>query len=158
MRPKIARKEYFIILVLCWKYFTLKMRLLHSPLPPPSPTLLTPFSSIKASILPKKSSFNSHHKPLQQVLSTGVSFVLSLGLLVSAPISIALESPNSSSEVICRENETEEVYEKDTQVPKVVSNERIVEEAWQIVNDSFLNTSYRRSWSPESWLVRCCFS
>ncbi|KAK6797270.1 hypothetical protein RDI58_004972 [Solanum bulbocastanum] len=135
------------------------MRLLHSPLPSPSPPLLASFSPIKASILPKKSSFISHHKPLQQLLSTGVSFVLSLGLLVSAPVSIALESPslpssNSSLEVICRDNEAEEVYEKDTEVSKVVSNESIVEEAWQIVNDSFLNTSDRRSWSPESWLQK----
>ncbi|KAL3345064.1 hypothetical protein AABB24_024158, partial [Solanum stoloniferum] len=138
---------------------TPKMRLLHCPLPSPSPPLLTSFSPIKASILPKKSSFISHHKPLQQLLSTGVSFVLSLGLLVSAPVSIALESPslqpsNSSLEVICRDNEAKEVYEKDTEVSKVVSNESIVEEAWQIVNDSFLNTSDRRSWSPESWLQK----
>ncbi|TMW96549.1 hypothetical protein EJD97_007179 [Solanum chilense] len=133
------------------------MRLLHSPLPSPSPPLLTSFSPIKASIFPKKSSFVSHHEPLQQLLSTGVSLVLSLGLLVSAPISIALESPplqSSNSSLICRENEGEEVYEKDTEVTKVVSNENIVEEAWQIVNDSFLNTSDRRSWSPESWLQK----
>ncbi|CAN4080142.1 unnamed protein product [Withania somnifera] len=137
------------------------MRLLHSPLPPPSPPLLTSFSTIKASILPKRSSFNSHHRPLQQVVSTGVSFLLSLGLLVSAPIStIALESPslqlsNSSLDVNCRENEEEkELYEKYNEVFKAVSNESIVEEAWQIVNDSFLNTSTRRSWSPESWLKK----
>ncbi|KAJ8549379.1 hypothetical protein K7X08_033086 [Anisodus acutangulus] len=134
------------------------MRLLHNPLPPPSPPLLTSFKPHKkTSILPKKSSFNSHHKPLQQVVSTGVSLVLSLGLLVSAPISLALESPsslqssNSSLEVTCRDNE---MYEKDTEViSKMVSNERIVEEAWQIVSDSFLNTS-PRSWSPEYWLQK----
>ncbi|CAN4082100.1 unnamed protein product [Withania somnifera] len=73
---------------------------------PPQP--LTSTTTVKASILPEKSSYNSPHKPLQRVLSTGVSFLLSLGLLVSPPISIALESSpsNSSLEVIhCSENE-----------------------------------------------------
>lgn len=140
------------------------MRLLHSALPLQSPPLLTSLSPIKASLLlPKKSSFNSHHRHLNHVLSNGFSLLLSLGLLVSAPIptialaleSPSLQSPTSSLEVNCREDEAEE---EDTEVvSKVVSNESIVEEAWQIVNDSFLNTSTRRSWSPESWLVRCCF-
>nr|AAL99045.1 D1 protease-like protein precursor [Nicotiana plumbaginifolia] len=128
------------------------MRLLHSPLPPP---LLTSFAPRKTSILPKKASLNYAQKPLQQALSTGISLVLSLGLLVSAPNSIlALESPSvleSSNSLNCPENEVEEVYS--TEVSKVVSNEKIVEEAWQIVNDSFLNTS-PRSWSPESWLKK----
>ncbi|XP_075106262.1 carboxyl-terminal-processing peptidase 1, chloroplastic isoform X2 [Nicotiana tabacum] len=128
------------------------MRLLHSPLPPP---LLTSSAPRKTSILPKKASVNYAQKPLQQALSTGISLVLSLGLLVSAPNSIfALESPSvleSSNSVNCPENEVEEVYT--TEVSKAVSNERIVEEAWQIVNDSFLNTS-PRSWSPESWLKK----
>lgn len=132
------------------------MRLLHSPLPPP---LLTSFAPRKTSILPKKASLNYAQKPLQQALSTGISLVLSLGLLVSAPNSIfALESPSvlqPSNSLNCPENEVEEVYS--TEVSKVVSNERIVEEAWQIVNDSFLNTS-PRSWSPESWLVSILFS
>ncbi|PHT55733.1 Carboxyl-terminal-processing peptidase 1, chloroplastic [Capsicum baccatum] len=134
------------------------MRLLHSALPPP---LLTSLSPIKASLLlPKKSSFNSHHKHLNHVLSNGFSLLLSLGLLVSAPIptialaleSPSLQSPTSSLEVNCREDEA---AEEDTEVvSKMVSNESIVEEAWQIVNDSFLNTSTRRSWSPESWLQK----
>ncbi|KAM3284754.1 carboxyl-terminal-processing peptidase 1, chloroplastic [Capsicum chacoense] len=137
------------------------MRLLHSALPPQSPPLLTSLPPIKASLLlPKKSSFNSHHKHLNHVLSNGFSLLLSLGLLVSAPIptialaleSPSLQSPTSSLEVNCREDEAEE---EDTEVvSKVVSNESIVEEAWQIVNDSFLNTSTRRSWSPESWLQK----
>ncbi|XP_019258489.1 PREDICTED: carboxyl-terminal-processing peptidase 1, chloroplastic isoform X2 [Nicotiana attenuata] len=128
------------------------MRLLHSPSPPP---LLTSFAPRKTSILHKKASLNYAQKPLQQALSTGISLVLSLGLLVSAPNSIlALESPSlleSSNSLNCPENEVKEVYT--TEVSKVVSNERIVEEAWQIVNDSFLNTS-PRSWSPESWLKK----
>lgn len=33
-----------------------------------------------------------------------------------------------------------------------MTNEEIVEEAWQIVNDSFLETGGHR-WSPDSWLV-----
>ncbi|KAJ4976439.1 hypothetical protein NE237_001545 [Protea cynaroides] len=37
--------------------------------------------------------------------------------------------------------------------PELVSNEAIVEEAWEIVNDSFLDVGKHR-WSPERWLQK----
>lgn len=37
--------------------------------------------------------------------------------------------------------------------PELVTNEEIVKEAWEIVNDTFLGTD-RNRWSPESWLKK----
>lgn len=37
--------------------------------------------------------------------------------------------------------------------PELVSNDDVVEQAWEIVNESFLDPSGNR-WSPRSWLVR----
>ncbi|GAB2287633.1 hypothetical protein Dimus_022005 [Dionaea muscipula] len=97
---------------------------------------------------------NWTRKPLTSIL-TGV---LSLSLVVSSPFSIALDSvsdqsplsqPSSTAEY-CREDE--EQLEPETS-PELVTNEGIVEEAWQIVNDSFLDAR-RHRWSPESWLQK----
>ncbi|KAJ9135918.1 hypothetical protein P3X46_033039 [Hevea brasiliensis] len=81
---------------------------------------------------------------------------LSLNLLLSSPFSVASESPslqpqspsypsNSLTEQ-CREEENRE----EITGPQSVTNDGIVEEAWQIVNDSFLDAG-RHSWTPESW-------
>ncbi|GAB4831567.1 hypothetical protein Ancab_005579 [Ancistrocladus abbreviatus] len=92
----------------------------------------------------------------RKTLTRFLTGALSLSLLVSSPSSIALDSisnrtqlsPPTSAEY-CREDEQEE---REAEIaPKLVTNEGIVEEAWGIVNDSFLNTS-RRGWSPKIWL------
>ncbi|XP_062016643.1 carboxyl-terminal-processing peptidase 1, chloroplastic isoform X2 [Rosa rugosa] len=85
---------------------------------------------------------------------------LSLGLLVSSPASLAFESssppssipaqPPSSSEY-CKEDEGDVIAESAPE--PVATNEGIVEEAWEIVNDSFLDTG-RRSWLPENWQMK----
>jgi hypothetical protein len=36
--------------------------------------------------------------------------------------------------------------------PEVVTNEGLVQEAWQIVNDDFLDTG-RNRWSQDTWQV-----
>lgn len=75
--------------------------------------------------------------------------------MVSLPSAIALETPSLRTPIslppheICRDVEQEE--RADTG-PEIVSNEGIVEEAWQIVNDSFLDSGNRR-WSQENWQV-----
>lgn len=86
-----------------------------------------------------------------------VSGALSLGLLVIPPTSIALEAssiqspPSSSSSGYCREEElVEERAEAGSD--SVVTNEGIVEEAWEIVNESFLGAG-RHRWSTEDWQV-----
>lgn len=60
---------------------------------------------------------------------------------------ILLQKDSSLTEY-CQEDGDVEA-EADTS-PGVVSNEGIVEEAWEIVNDSFLDT--RNRWSPDKWL------
>ncbi|KAF3451138.1 hypothetical protein FNV43_RR07228 [Rhamnella rubrinervis] len=90
---------------------------------------------------------NWSSKALVGVLAGALSF----GLLVIPPTSIAFEastvqSPSSSS--YCLEEEPEDRAESESD--SVVGNEGIVEEAWEIVNESFLNTA-RHRWSPEDW-------
>ncbi|XP_058095218.1 carboxyl-terminal-processing peptidase 1, chloroplastic isoform X3 [Magnolia sinica] len=75
---------------------------------------------------------------------------LSFGLLLaSPPPSLSLQSPSLQSPTtqFCLEDEgvVEEV------APESVTNEGIVEEAWEIVNDSFLDAG-RHRWSPDMWL------
>ncbi|EEF42716.1 Carboxyl-terminal-processing protease precursor, putative [Ricinus communis] len=80
--------------------------------------------------------------------------VLSFNLLLSSPFSLASQSPypqlqlpsppNNSSIEQCQEQEQVE------QNQESVTNEGIVEEAWQIVNDSFLDAG-RHRWTPQSW-------
>ncbi|CAK9146287.1 unnamed protein product [Ilex paraguariensis] len=111
--------------------------------PPPSSTLSV-----------HKSPYFSLNWP-QKTLITALPFALSFGLITSSPNSIALESlPVQSSPYAteyCREEEREERV-AETQ-PESVTNEGIVEEAWDIINDSFLDTG-RRRWSPETWLQK----
>ncbi|XP_059439024.1 carboxyl-terminal-processing peptidase 1, chloroplastic isoform X1 [Corylus avellana] len=88
-------------------------------------------------------------------LTLALSGALSFGLLFSSPCSIALESPtiqspSSSSSELCREDER--VAKAETR-PEVVTNEGIVEEAWEIVNESFIDTG-RHRWSPQTWLQK----
>ncbi|XP_050148794.1 carboxyl-terminal-processing peptidase 1, chloroplastic isoform X2 [Malus sylvestris] len=114
--------------------------------PPLSETLKSPIRSNF-----KRNSINWAEKALVGALGGA----LSLCLLVSSPSpSIAIEpSPSSSppSTEYCREEEGGEAVE--FLVPEAaaaVTNEGIVEEAWEIVNDSFINTG-RLSSFPETW-------
>lgn len=80
---------------------------------------------------------------------------------------IAIESPDKLSPTLtelitpkeesnCREDEYV-ANAVDDGSTKAVTNEEIVEEAWEIVNEGFLDTD-RHRWSPDSWLVRVEFS
>nr|GMC86584.1 carboxyl-terminal-processing peptidase 1, chloroplastic [Ipomoea batatas] len=121
---------------------------LNSLPPPPSPPCgLTTASLHKASV------------PQKAFITTGFSVALSLGLLISPPSiasefssdrssAVSLVQTNEEEQLDCREDEQE--LSAAAAEPEVASNEGIVSEVWQIVNDSFLNTS-RRSWSPEIW-------
>ncbi|XP_024024337.1 carboxyl-terminal-processing peptidase 1, chloroplastic isoform X1 [Morus notabilis] len=75
---------------------------------------------------------------------------LSFGLLISSPSSLALHSPSSLQfpPEYCREQDSEDRAE--TGSDSGFTNEGVVEEAWEIVNDSFLDAG-RRRWSPETW-------
>ncbi|KAG4146373.1 hypothetical protein ERO13_D05G153300v2 [Gossypium hirsutum] len=97
----------------------------------------------------------------KKTLITALSGALSLTLLVSSP-SPALSSdsppfqpprpPQLSTPLPdrCNEEEEEQLQNKVVLKPEFVTNEEIVQEAWQIVNDSFLDTG-RHRWSPQSW-------
>jgi carboxyl-terminal processing protease len=90
----------------------------------------------------------------KKTIITALSGALSFGLVFSSPWSIALESPivqspPSPSSEYCREDE--QLIKAETG-PEVATNEGIVEEAWEIVNDSFIDTG-RHRWSPQTWQV-----
>lgn len=97
----------------------------------------------------------------KKTLITALSGALSLTLLVSSS-SPALSSdsppfqpprpPQLSTPLPdrCNEEEEEQLQNKVVLKPEFVTNEEIVQEAWQIVNDSFLDTG-RHRWSPQSW-------
>lgn len=92
----------------------------------------------------------------KKTLTGAISGALSLGLLVSLPSSssfafesLSMESlaPSSSTDTCLKEEQHEAVPET-----VVTTNEGIVEEAWEIVNDTFLDSGNHR-WSSESWQV-----
>ncbi|KAK9051294.1 hypothetical protein SSX86_027921 [Deinandra increscens subsp. villosa] len=70
------------------------------------------------------------------------------------PPSIASDFTSSPAQSECREqDQRREDENRFENAPELVSNEEIVKEAWEIVNDSFLGTD-RSRWSPQSWLQK----
>lgn len=80
-----------------------------------------------------------------------------MALLVSSPATALVDSsslptqlqPPSATE-FCKEDDGGDELEGKP-APNLATNEAIVEEAWEIVNDGFLDTG-RSRWSPEMWL------
>ncbi|KAL6500749.1 Carboxyl-terminal-processing peptidase 1, chloroplastic [Orobanche hederae] len=127
------------------------------PLSPPSPP--TPRTkSTSLTLPPENLTFSSNSKYLpkissitQALSSTLLSIALSLGIFYASPSDvISLELNTTQEELECVGGE---VYADDKLTAPVMTNEEIVEEAWQIVNDSFLDTG-RRRWSPDLWLKK----
>ncbi|XP_022955147.1 carboxyl-terminal-processing peptidase 1, chloroplastic isoform X1 [Cucurbita moschata] len=124
------------------------------PKPPPFLSFLS---------LQKKSSSNSLNS-VDKTLIGALSGVLSFGLLFHSPLSVALDyssveifslsadSSPSDSSASCVEDELPDFGNAETVSPPV-TNEDIVQEAWEIVNDSFLDAGHHR-WSPEAWKQR----
>lgn len=116
---------------------------------PFSPTKPPPISAVKPS-------FPVMGLPQNTLLLAGV---LSLGLVISPPSCIALESSRTissaqlveSSSEVCKEEESEK--RGVVTAPELVSNDGIVEQVWEIVNETFLDPSGSH-WSPQSWLVK----
>lgn len=96
-----------------------------------------------------------------------LSGALSLGILFSSPCSIAFQSPTiqsppppatPSSSLSTKHDLSSKLCLEDERLvkaetgPEVVTNEGIVKEAWEIVNDSFLDTG-RHRWSRQTWQV-----
>nr|XP_017227536.1 PREDICTED: carboxyl-terminal-processing peptidase 1, chloroplastic isoform X1 [Daucus carota subsp. sativus] len=114
-----------------------------------SPTKPPPISAVKAS-------FPIMGFPPTTHLLAGA---LSLGLVLSPPCisleSSAMSSPAAqlveSSAEACGDKES--VKRDVVNAPELVSNDDVVEQAWEIVNESFLDPSGNR-WSPRSWLQK----
>ena len=101
----------------------------------------------------------------KKILIYALTTALSLTLLVSSPSpSLSLDSPsfqpprppqfsNPLPDRCTEEGEQQEQEEDKVELkPEFVTNEEIVQEAWQIVNDSFRDTG-RHRWAPQSWQV-----
>ncbi|KAK9706914.1 hypothetical protein RND81_07G160100 [Saponaria officinalis] len=95
-----------------------------------------------------------------QLPPTLISSALSLTLLLTPPLSSALTPPPPSpsqpsslpaSSDICVEDEAE--FEA-APSPNAGTSVGIVEEAWEIVDQGFLDTASPRRWSPQSWLKK----
>ncbi|CAJ1938412.1 unnamed protein product [Sphenostylis stenocarpa] len=97
-----------------------------SPPPPPPLTLSKP------------------HLPLRNTL---LGAALSFGLLFSFPSVSALQLPAQPCSHLQPPQETLQI------APEVVTNQGLVEEAWQIVNDTFLDTG-RHRWSQDTWQLK----
>ncbi|KAH1134767.1 hypothetical protein AAZX31_05G153800 [Glycine max] len=81
--------------------------------------------------------------PIPLVRNTLLGAALSFGLVFSFP--------SVSASQICRD--VEPIQETLQTAPEVVTNEGLVEEAWQIVNDTFLDTG-RHRWSQDTWQLK----
>ncbi|BAT73553.1 Carboxyl-terminal-processing peptidase [Vigna angularis] len=100
--------------------------------PPPSPSP------------PPPSTLSKHHLPLRNSL---LGAALSFGLLFSFPSVSALQLP---SQPCPHRQPAQETLQTS---PEVVTNQGLVEEAWQIVNDTFLDTG-RHRWSQDTWQLK----
>ena len=114
-----------------------------------TPTILsTPhLHHLHLPIIPPKLSF--HNTLLATTLSFGLffsTFPSSASALQSPPLPI----PLSTSSETCRDVELRDITVPTA--PEVVTNEGLVQEAWQIVNDDFLDTG-RHRWSQDTWQV-----
>ncbi|KAK9150844.1 hypothetical protein Syun_009153 [Stephania yunnanensis] len=99
-----------------------------------------------------------HRKKLLLVHSA-LSATVSFTLLLSAPslATTAVESPSPlspPSSRTCSEEDSLSQLEFAKAAPELVTNEGIVEEAWEIVNGSFFESADRSRWSPEIWMQK----
>ncbi|XP_078167984.1 peptidase S41 family protein isoform X1 [Carex rostrata] len=93
---------------------------------------------------------------LRTILLKSTAIALSFSLVASPPFfpsapAVASENIAASPSVdLCDEGKREEVETKEPNL----TNESLVEEAWEVVNQSFLPDAGTRPWSPELWLQK----
>ncbi|KAB5534384.1 hypothetical protein DKX38_017470 [Salix brachista] len=118
---------------------------------PPTLSLPTPSKRTLTCILDANNNWTK-----KTLLGGAITGALSINLLFSSPSLLALESPSrsllqsQSTEYLFRQEETQQDFKVENEAPQVVTNEGIVEEAWEIVNDSFLDSG-RSRWTPQTW-------
>nr|XP_043624478.1 carboxyl-terminal-processing peptidase 1, chloroplastic isoform X1 [Erigeron canadensis] len=97
-----------------------------------------------------------HHTHKPSLLHSLTGAAISINLFFS-PFSPLPPPPSFASSFVnpeCTEQDQRIEQERMLQkAPELVTNEDIVKEAWQIVNDSFLASDHTR-WSPQSWLQK----
>ncbi|RWR96140.1 carboxyl-terminal-processing peptidase 1, chloroplastic isoform X1 [Cinnamomum micranthum f. kanehirae] len=92
----------------------------------------------------------------QSIALHALAAALSFGLVLTPtpPPCTAAESPSlqiaPSPTELCQEEDDQQTPEI---APQSVTNEGIVQEAWEIVNESFLDAGQHR-WSPEKWMQK----
>lgn len=127
--------------------------------------LLCNSSSSSLSLSPPPTTHHRPQKPLvipppkPSLITSLTGAALSFNLLFLSPLtplpppSIASDFTPSIFQSECREEDQRREEERRLEsAPELVTNEEIVKEAWEIVNDSFLGSD-RNRWSPQSWLV-----
>lgn len=136
------------------------------PVPPPPPIttkrkLTSPFHRSKAVTSVSSSSDKSWrclHKFLLRATAGALSFSLlffpfrSLAEVAGLPAVQLPSRPLPPPSELCQDW-AEEGEEEAEVPPESITNEGLVEEAWEVVNESFLGDAVSRSWSPEKWLV-----
>ncbi|RWW38705.1 hypothetical protein BHE74_00056046 [Ensete ventricosum] len=95
----------------------------------------------------------------QNILLRAVAGALSFSLAASLSLfdAAAVEIPSLAdlpppTSDFCREDDGE-MASIDV-LPESITNEGLVEEAWEVVNESFLPDAGGRSWSPEKWMQK----
>ncbi|XP_071735831.1 carboxyl-terminal-processing peptidase 1, chloroplastic isoform X1 [Rutidosis leptorrhynchoides] len=134
----------------------MRVFLCNSPPSPPPPPPPPPSTTINR---PQKPHLSLPHKPSFLHSLTGAA--LSFNLLIFSPISplppqsIASDLNSSGIQLECREEDQrrEEEENRFQNAPELVTNQEIVKEAWEIVNDGYLGSDPNR-WSPETWLQK----
>ncbi|PIA41447.1 hypothetical protein AQUCO_02200099v1, partial [Aquilegia coerulea] len=137
------------------------------PLPSPSPLPPSPFAIInnnnnKAATTLNKLITKLPQKLLFHAFTNTLSFTLlfstpssSIASVISPPLPPLTPSSPTLSEYYCKEDE--ESLQQQILVdsaPELVTNEGIVEEAWEIVKETFLDSSDRHQWSLDNWIKK----
>ncbi|TXG47814.1 hypothetical protein EZV62_027108 [Acer yangbiense] len=136
--------------------------LLHHNTPFSLLTLPSPSPTLKPTTVVRTINNNNNNNWAKKALVNLLTGALSFNLLLSSPSSLALESPSATQTLTppspavslyddCRQGDDAEPPEEADKESQTLTNEGIVEEAWQIVNDSFLDSASHR-WTPENWL------
>nr|ACG26821.1 carboxyl-terminal-processing protease precursor [Zea mays] len=76
---------------------------------------------------------------------------VSLSLIYGNGVGAAFAASAAQPMEVCRNGGAEMVEEVRAEA---VTNEQLVEEAWEVVNESFLPDAASRPWSPEMWMQR----
>ncbi|XP_066163000.1 carboxyl-terminal-processing peptidase 1, chloroplastic isoform X2 [Oryza sativa Japonica Group] len=81
--------------------------------------------------------------------ATAAAMSISLSLLTGD--AVGAERPRGPE--LCRDGAAAETKEE-VRRSEVVTNEQLVEEAWEVVNEGFLPDAGSRPWSPEMWMKK----